>query len=92
MSSYRSTQTLNMTDMILMDIGMPELNGYEACRKIREMPWGRQLMIVAHSGWRQESDKQKTEDAGFDCHMVKSVNPAAIERLLEKLELKMANK
>jgi len=79
-------------DMILMDIGMPELNGYEACRKIREMPWGRQLMIVADSGWGQESDKQKTEDAGFDGHMVKSANPAAIERLLEKLELKMANK
>ena len=78
-------------DMILMDIGMPVLNGYEACRQIREKPWGKRIMIVAHSGWGTPSDKQKTVDAGFDCHVVKSADPAYLDGLLEKLELKMTD-
>lgn len=77
-------------DMILMDIGMPDLIGYEACRKIREKPWGQRIMIVAHTGWGQATDKQQTEDAGFDAHLVKSANPTALDGLLEKLESKMA--
>ena len=73
-------------DVILMDIGMPRLNGYEACRRIREQPWGRNVVIVAQTGWGQEDDKRKSQEAGFDFHMVKPVDPAALEKLLSELQ------
>jgi len=69
-------------DVILMDIGMPKLNGYEACRRIREQAWGKNIVIVACTGWGQEDDKQKSQEAGFDLHMVKPVDPAALLKLL----------
>jgi PAS domain S-box-containing protein len=73
-------------DVILMDIGMPKLNGYEACRRIREQPWGRSVVIVACTGWGQEDDRRKSQEAGFNFHMVKPVDPAALERLLAGLK------
>ena len=69
-------------DVILMDIGMPKLNGYEACRRIREQAWGKNIVIVACTGWGQEDDKKKSQEAGFDFHMVKPVDPAALVKLL----------
>ncbi|CAN5479398.1 hypothetical protein BH11PLA2_BH11PLA2_47680 [soil metagenome] len=69
-------------DVILMDIGMPKLNGYEACRRIREKAWGKNIVIVACTGWGQEDDKQKSQEAGFDFHMVKPVDPAALVKLV----------
>ena len=73
-------------DVILMDIGMPRLNGYEACRRIRGEPWGRNVIIVAQTGWGQEDDKRKSQDAGFNFHMVKPVDPAALEKMLAGLK------
>ena len=72
-------------DVILMDIGMPRLNGYEACRRIRELTWGKNVIIVAQTGWGQEDDKRKSQDAGFNFHMVKPVDPAALEKMLAGL-------
>lgn len=72
--------------VILMDIGMPRLNGYEACRRIREQPWGRDVVIVAQTGWGQEDDQRKSREAGFDFHMVKPIDPAALERMLAELK------
>jgi len=69
-------------DVILMDIGMPKLNGFDACRRIREQPWGRNTVIVAQTGRGQEDDKRRSQDAGFDFHMVKPVTPDALEKLL----------
>ena len=69
-------------DVILMDIGMPKLNGCESCRRIREQTWGRGIVIVAQTGWGQEDDKRKSQEAGFDFHMVKPVDPAALEKIL----------
>jgi signal transduction histidine kinase len=69
-------------DVILLDIGMPRLNGYDACRRIREQPWGRGIAIAALTGWGQEEDKRQSREAGFDHHLVKPVEPAALERLL----------
>jgi PAS domain S-box-containing protein len=69
-------------DVVLLDIGMPRLNGYDACRRLREQPWGRDILIVALTGWGQEEDKRRSEEAGFNTHMVKPVAPAALERLL----------
>lgn len=71
-------------DVILMDIGMPKLNGYEACRRIREQPWGKQILVIALTGWGQDDDRRRTDDAGFDAHLVKPVEHAALKKLLEK--------
>jgi PAS domain S-box-containing protein len=68
--------------VILMDVGMPRLNGYEATRRIREQPWGRSVRIIALTGWGQEGDKLQSKEAGCDGHLVKPVNLPDLERLL----------
>jgi len=70
-------------DLILLDIGMPRMNGYDACRRIREQPWGRGIAIAALTGWGQEEDKRQSQEAGFDHHLVKPIEPAALEKLLQ---------
>jgi CheY-like chemotaxis protein len=72
-------------EIVLMDIGMPRLNGYDACRRIRSEPWGRAIVMVALTGWGQTDDRLRSEEAGFDHHLVKPVEPAALEALLESL-------
>ena len=69
-------------DVIVMDIGLPNLNGYEAARQIREQPWGKTLFLVALTGWGLDEDRKKTADAGFDAHLVKPVDYAVLEELL----------
>ncbi len=69
-------------DVILLDIGMPKLNGYEACRRIREGPGGKRFVIVACTGWGQDEDRRRSKEAGFDFHMVKPVDAAELEKLL----------
>jgi PAS domain S-box-containing protein len=69
-------------DVMLLDLGMPRLNGYDAARKIREQPWGKDLVLVALTGWGQDSDRARSREAGFDHHLVKPVEPATLERLL----------
>lgn len=72
-------------DLILLDIGMPKLNGYDTCRRIREQPWGKNVVIVALTGWGQDEDKQRSQEAGFNSHVVKPVDPATLEQLLVSL-------
>jgi CheY-like chemotaxis protein len=72
-------------DAVLLDIGLPGLNGYEACRRIRQEPWGKDLVLVALTGWGQEEDRQQSREAGFDAHMVKPVNHDALLELLASL-------
>jgi CheY-like chemotaxis protein/two-component sensor histidine kinase len=69
--------------VILLDIGMPKLDGYEACRRIRQQPWGRDALIVALTGWGQDEDKRLSKEAGFDHHLVKPVDPSVLEKLLD---------
>lgn len=70
--------------MILLDIGLPRLNGYDAARRIREQQGDRRALLVALTGWGQDEDRRRSKDAGFDAHMVKPVDDAAlIEKLLE---------
>lgn len=71
--------------VILMDVGMPKLNGYEATRRIRGRPWGRPVSIVALTGWGQEGDRERSREAGCDGHLVKPVNLPDLEKLLEQL-------
>jgi PAS domain S-box-containing protein len=72
-------------EVILMDIGMPRLDGYEACRLIRAEAWGQTTVMVALTGWGQAADKQRSREAGFDHHLVKPVSYAVVTRLLTSL-------
>jgi CheY-like chemotaxis protein len=72
-------------DVVLMDIGMPRLNGYDAARRIREEPWGGRVVLVALTGWGQDEDRRRSQEAGFDRHLVKPVEPEAVEALLADL-------
>jgi CheY-like chemotaxis protein len=69
-------------EVTLMDVGMPRLNGYEAARRIRQQPWGRNMIIIALTGWSQEGDRVQSREAGCDGHLVKPVNFADLETLL----------
>ncbi|MCK7593032.1 PAS domain S-box protein [Pseudomarimonas salicorniae] len=72
-------------DVILLDIGLPKLNGYEACRRIRATEAGRDMVIIAQTGWGQEEDRQRTREAGFDHHLVKPVDSQELLKLLGSL-------
>jgi PAS domain S-box-containing protein len=72
-------------EVILMDVGMPRLNGYEATRRIREQPWGRGLIIIALTGWGQEGDRVESREAGCDRHLIKPVDIRGLEKLLTEL-------
>ncbi|MCA1807680.1 MAG: response regulator, partial [Actinobacteria bacterium] len=72
-------------EVVLLDIGMPKLNGYEVARKIREQPWGQKMMLVALTGWGQEEDRQKSKEAGFNSHLVKPVEYSVLMKLLAEL-------
>ena len=69
--------------IVLLDIGMPRLNGYEACRKIREQPGGASRTMVACTGWGQADDRRRSDEAGFDRHLVKPVEPAMLVELID---------
>ncbi|HEX9895063.1 MAG TPA: ATP-binding protein, partial [Gemmatimonadales bacterium] len=69
-------------DVAVIDIGMPKLNGYDAARRMRSHSWGGDILLIALTGWGQQSDKLRSAEAGFDHHLVKPVDPAELERLL----------
>jgi PAS domain S-box-containing protein len=73
-------------DLILLDLGMPGMDGYETARKLRELPGGRELVLAALTGWGQEADRRRTREAGFDFHLVKPVGLDALQKLLAGLE------
>ena len=69
-------------DVIVLDIAMPKLNGYQAARKIREQPWGKDIVLIALTGWGQQQDRRRTQEAGFNAHLTKPVNYSTIMELL----------
>ena len=69
-------------DTVLLDIGMPHLNGYEVARALRQEPWGAGMCLIALTGWGQESDRQLANEAGFDRHLTKPVDPDVLNALL----------
>jgi CheY-like chemotaxis protein len=71
--------------LILLDIGMPRLDGYEVAREIRARPWGATVCLVALTGWGQEEDRRRAQEAGFDRHLVKPVDPATLNALIQIL-------
>jgi PAS domain S-box-containing protein len=73
-------------DIILLDLGMPKFNGFDTAIRIRQEPWGKDIVLAALSGWGQDEDKRRTRQAGFDYHFVKPIEPAALRRLLAECE------
>jgi PAS domain S-box-containing protein len=69
-------------DVAIVDIGMPECDGYEVARAVRREPWGRSLLLVALTGWGQPSDRQRAREAGFDHHFTKPIDPDRLDAVL----------
>jgi PAS domain S-box-containing protein len=72
-------------DLVVMDLGMPVMDGYEACRRIRAESWGGDLFLVALTGWGSVDDQRKTRDAGFDRHLVKPVDADALSKIIAEI-------
>lgn len=71
--------------VVLLDIGLPTMNGYEAAKKIRQQPSGNQAVLIAVTGWGETVDRQRSKEAGFDHHLVKPVDPDVLTHLLASL-------
>jgi signal transduction histidine kinase/response regulator of citrate/malate metabolism len=69
-------------DVAFLDLGMPKLDGYEAARSIRQQSWGKQIVLVALTGWGQQEDKRRSREAGFDAHLVKPIDFGVLEELV----------
>jgi signal transduction histidine kinase len=78
-------------DLMLLDIGMPGLNGYEVARRIRGFDWGRSAVLVALTGWGQDNDRRQSREAGFDTHWVKPLDSRKLAALLESLPVAAVN-
>ncbi len=72
-------------DVVICDIGMPKMNGYEACRRMRQQACNKNMIIIAVTGWAQNDDRRKSKEAGFDYHMAKPVDPQALMTMLSGL-------
>ncbi|RYF77489.1 MAG: PAS domain S-box protein [Cytophagaceae bacterium] len=74
-----------LPEVIVLDIGMPHLNGYEVCRLIRQQPWGQSMLIIALTGFGFDDDRRLSEEVGFDAHLVKPLDMAALSHLLSTM-------
>ncbi len=70
--------------VVLLDIGMPGIDGYETARRLRARPWAQSTLLFAQTGWGQEEDKRRARSAGFDRHLVKPIDPEELNRLLDE--------
>jgi CheY-like chemotaxis protein len=70
-------------DFVFLDIGMPRLSGYEVAEAVRAEPWGRDVKLIAVTGWGHADDKLRAQTAGFDRHLLKPIDPAEVDRLLD---------
>ena len=70
-------------EVVFCDLGLPGMNGYEVARQLRGLPFGRDMVLAALTGYGQPGDRERTAQAGFDAHLVKPVDPAVIENFVE---------
>jgi CheY-like chemotaxis protein len=75
--------------VILADIGLPDMDGYALAQRIRAMPEGRCLTLIAISGWGQDEDRRRATEAGFDSHLTKPIEPESVEALLQLLDARL---
>ena len=69
-------------DALLLDIGLPDMTGYELARRVRVSSWGRRALLVAVTGWGQDHDRRRAVEAGFDHHLTKPADPNALDSIL----------
>jgi len=72
-------------EIMLLDIGMPKLDGYEVARRVRAQPWGNATVLIALTGWGQDEDRRRSREVGFNSHLVKPLDPAMLSSLLAHL-------
>lgn len=72
-------------DVVFLDIGMPALDGHETARRIRREPWGKDMVLVALTGWGQTEDRRRSQEAGFNHHLVKPADPTVVTKLISSL-------
>ncbi len=77
-------------DIVLMDIGLPKRNGYDVAREMRSKPWGEKMTLVAVTGWGRDADRRQSQEAGFDQHLTKPVEPGVLEALLDSCSTRAA--
>ena len=77
-------------EIVFLDIGLPDMNGYDVARHLRALPWMKHALLVAVTGWGSEEDRRKSRDAGFDFHLTKPVDPAAIDDVIVEWTLSEA--
>ncbi len=73
-------------EVVLLDIGLPRLSGYDVARRIRQLPDGKSVILIAITGWGQEEDRRQSQQSGFDLHLVKPVDPVALLKLLAEIK------
>jgi CheY-like chemotaxis protein len=78
-------------DVIVLDVGMPMLDGYETASRIRQRPWSRDVVLIAVTGWGNEKDKLKSAAAGFNVHLVKPVDATTILEALDQMDQSRAS-
>jgi len=74
-----------LPDVVVLDIGLPKMDGYEVARRILRAPWGEDMVLIAVTGWGQEADRHRSRESGFDYHLVKPVDPAALIQLMASI-------
>jgi PAS domain S-box-containing protein len=89
-TAYTGRQALELArtfrpHALLLDIGLPDINGYQLAQLVRANPWGRSAVLVAITGWGQEQDRLRAVEAGFDQHLVKPISAETVESLLQSL-------
>ena len=89
-SAVEAAETF-LPEVILLDIGLPKLNGYEVAQRIREHTWGSSMFLIAVTGWGQDEDRRKAREAGFDCHFTKPLSPSALEDVLGTVAQRVAS-
>jgi CheY-like chemotaxis protein len=72
--------------VVLLDIGLPKMDGHEVAQRLRQEPWGRPMVLIAVTGWSDETDRAKSRAAGFDHHLVKPLDTAHLAQLLDAVE------
>ena len=73
----------HLPEVVILDIGMPDMNGYDVARTARSEPWGKKAFLIALTGWGQADDKERARDAGFDRHLTKPVDPDVVEEIIK---------
>jgi CheY-like chemotaxis protein len=90
-TSYDGLEALQVAsdfrpEVVLLDIGLPKIDGHEVAQRLRREPWGQRICLIAVTGWSDESDRARSRAAGFDHHLVKPLDTGHLAKLLDSLE------